>query len=650
MSFTPVHRRAWLSEHDCDLADFREVVERTTDLADHPYASSVERNVLIYDSDRLRKAEDSRAVRAELVRALTDGPGIVVFKGAFPDTEIVDRLSAVFDALIAEQRASGASAGDHFAKPGANDRVWNALEKAALYDPEAFADYYANDILALVSRAWLGPGYQVTSQVNVVNPGGAAQTVHRDYHLGFLSNEVAAAFPAHVHVLSPVLTLQGAVAHCDMPVQSGPTMYLPYSQRYEPGYLAWRLPEFQEYFEAHHVQLSSPRATRPSSTRRCSTRPAPTGRRTSGGWRTSSRCPPRSAGRWRRWTARPSRTPSTPCCWRARAWTRRGRRTSSQRAPRATPSPRTSTATHRSTAWPRPPRRTSYGARCARHGLPRLCGTSCGPAPSGARAERTRKGMGLLDDKVVLVNGGSQGVGAAIARAAVREGAVVAVTGRRTEPGEALVAELAAAGGKALFVRADLSDAEQAKTSVAEVVDAYGRVDCMVNSAGLTSRGTLLDTTPELFDQHIAINLKAPFFAMQAAVQDMIARKAPGTIVNIITSSAHGGQPFLAPYVSAKAGLIGLTRNAAHAHRWDRVRINGLNIGWTATEGEDATQKAFHGADDGWRESAAAGLPMGKLGQPDEIADFVVFLLSERSGVVTGSVIDWDQNVLGGLD
>jgi ectoine hydroxylase-related dioxygenase (phytanoyl-CoA dioxygenase family) len=161
----------------------------------------------------------------------------------------------VFDALIAEQRASGAGAGDHFAKPGANDRVWNALEKAALYDPEAFADYYANDILALVSAAWLGPGYQVTSQINVVNPGGAAQTPHRDYHLGFLANEAAAAFPAHVHRLSPVLTLQGAVAHCDMPVESGPTLYLPYSQQYEPGYLAWRLPAFQDHFEAHHVQL-----------------------------------------------------------------------------------------------------------------------------------------------------------------------------------------------------------------------------------------------------------------------------------------------------------------------------------------------------------------------------------------------------------
>ncbi|MER6686182.1 SDR family oxidoreductase [Streptomyces olivaceoviridis] len=258
--------------------------------------------------------------------------------------------------------------------------------------------------------------------------------------------------------------------------------------------------------------------------------------------------------------------------------------------------------------------------------------------------------MGLLDDKVVLVNGGSQGVGAAVARAAVREGAAVAVSGRRREPGEALVAELSAAGGEAVYVQADLAEAGQAKASVAAVVDAYGRIDCLVNSAGLTSRGTLLDTTPELFDAHIAVNLKGPFFAMQAAVADMTARKAPGTIVNVITSSAHGGQPFLAPYVAAKAGLAGLTRNAAHAHRWDRIRINGLNIGWTATEGEDATQRAFHGAGDDWRERAAARLPMGRLGRPDDIADFVVFLLSERSGVVTGSVIDWDQNVLGGLD
>ncbi|MEU6086525.1 phytanoyl-CoA dioxygenase family protein [Streptomyces sp. NPDC047085] len=261
MSLTTAQGRAWLSEQDCDLDAFRALVTRTTDLADFPYASSVESGVLLYDSERLRALGDHRDVqdvwdvRAELVRALTDGPGIVVFKGAFPDPAVVDRATAVFDALIAEQHASGAGAGDHFAKPGANDRVWNALEKAALYDPEAFADYYANDVLALVSAAWLGPGYQVTSQINVVNPGGAAQTPHRDYHLGFLANEVATAFPAHVHRLSPVLTLQGAVAHCDMPVESGPTLYLPYSQQYEPGYLAWRLPAFQDHFAAHHVQL-----------------------------------------------------------------------------------------------------------------------------------------------------------------------------------------------------------------------------------------------------------------------------------------------------------------------------------------------------------------------------------------------------------
>ncbi|MFI7498635.1 phytanoyl-CoA dioxygenase family protein [Streptomyces sp. NPDC049687] len=255
MSFTSVRGHAWLSEQDCDLGAFRSLVERTTDPADYPHATAVRGNVLVYDSERLRAAPAERAVRAELVRALTDGPGVVVFRGAFPDPAVVDRLTAVFDALIAEQHASGGTAGDHFAKPGANDRVWNALEKAALHDPEAFADYYANDVLALVSRAWLGPGYQVTSQVNVVNPGGAAQRPHRDYHLGFLSNAAAAAYPAHVHRLSPVLTLQGAVAHCDMPVESGPTLYLPYSQTYEPGYLAWRLPEFQAYFEAHHVQL-----------------------------------------------------------------------------------------------------------------------------------------------------------------------------------------------------------------------------------------------------------------------------------------------------------------------------------------------------------------------------------------------------------
>jgi ectoine hydroxylase-related dioxygenase (phytanoyl-CoA dioxygenase family) len=190
-----------------------------------------------------------------LARALMDGPGIVVFAGAFPDTGVVDRATAVFEAMIAEQKAAGAVGGDHFAPPGANDRVWGALDKFAVRDPEAFAAYYGNDVLALVSEAWLGPGYQVTSQVNVVNPGGKAQVAHRDYHLGFMSEDQSRAYPAHVHRLSPVMTLQGAVAHCDMPVVTGPTMYLPHSQKYAPGYVAFHQPEFTAYFDEHFVQL-----------------------------------------------------------------------------------------------------------------------------------------------------------------------------------------------------------------------------------------------------------------------------------------------------------------------------------------------------------------------------------------------------------
>jgi ectoine hydroxylase-related dioxygenase (phytanoyl-CoA dioxygenase family) len=248
----------WFTADDCRLSDFRAIVETTTDLSEYPYADEVRENVLVYGArlrDHIATPAGRRDVQAELARALMDGPGIVVFAGAFPDTAVVDRATAVFEAMIAEQKAAGVVGGDHFAKPGANDRVWGALDKFAVRDPEAFADYYGNDVLALVAEAWLGPGYQVTSQINVVNPGGKAQVAHRDYHLGFMSEQQSRAFPAHVHRLSPVMTLQGAVAHCDMPVVTGPTMYLPHSQKYPPGYVAFHQPDFTAYFDQHFVQL-----------------------------------------------------------------------------------------------------------------------------------------------------------------------------------------------------------------------------------------------------------------------------------------------------------------------------------------------------------------------------------------------------------
>lgn len=249
----------YLSAGDCRLDDFIDLVSQKTDLADYPYAVAVEQNMLIYDGARLRRELSAPAaglrVEAELARALLDGPGIVVLAGAFDDLWVIDRVTRQFEAILAEQRKADSGTGDHFAAAGKNDRLWNTLEKLAIRAPEVFADYYANNLIAAVCRAWLGPGYQVTSQVNVVNPGGAAQTGHRDYHLGFASAERAARFPAHVHQLSPVLTLQGAVAHTEMPAETGPTTYLPHSQKYLPGYLAWQQPDFGEYFEAHHVQL-----------------------------------------------------------------------------------------------------------------------------------------------------------------------------------------------------------------------------------------------------------------------------------------------------------------------------------------------------------------------------------------------------------
>ncbi len=250
---------AFGSRHDCDLDAFAALVEQPIEPADYPLAVRITQGVPTYDATALAHGptgdtEHRHGLRAELAAALVDGPGIVLLEGAVPP-EAVDRASSVFWDLIAAQHAQGGLAGDHFAKPGANDRVWNALEKLAVADPDAFIDYHRSDAVAVACEAWLGPRYQLTEQVNVVNPGGEAQHPHRDYHMGFLTDDEAEQFPLQAHRLSPLLTLQGAIAHCDMGTETGPTMYLPHSHKYELGYLAWRRPEFIEYFSQHRVQL-----------------------------------------------------------------------------------------------------------------------------------------------------------------------------------------------------------------------------------------------------------------------------------------------------------------------------------------------------------------------------------------------------------
>ena len=250
-----IYRRA----DQADLAELTALTRRKTDLTDYPFAVAVEKNVLIYDCAALRpklaNPGQRRLLMAEWVDAMMTGPGVVVLKGAEPDHAMIDCASDLFRSMIAEQNRSGSGGGDHFAKPGANDRIWNSLEKHCLADPENFASYYANPFLAAISEAWLGPAYQMTAQLNVVNPGGAAQSPHRDYHLGFQSAAEIARYPLHVQLLSPTLTLQGAIAHVDAPMETGPTQLLPFSQIWPEGYLAMGRDDVRAHFAAHHVQL-----------------------------------------------------------------------------------------------------------------------------------------------------------------------------------------------------------------------------------------------------------------------------------------------------------------------------------------------------------------------------------------------------------
>jgi ectoine hydroxylase-related dioxygenase (phytanoyl-CoA dioxygenase family) len=248
----------WLTSADCRVSDLAALVNDGAAFGRPAHAVDLSSGIPVYDCQGLRPRLEDPGIRATVLAEWRDvmsrGAGVLVLSRAFDGESTLTAATTQFNAMIEEERGSG-SGGDHFARAGANDRVWNALEKLCTRAPEAFASYYANDMLALICLAWLGPGYQVTSQVNCVNPGGAAQSPHRDFHLGFCTPEQAMRYPAQVHRMSPWLTLQGAVAHVDMPIESGPTLLLPHSQKFDSGYLVAGRPEFDDFFATHHVQL-----------------------------------------------------------------------------------------------------------------------------------------------------------------------------------------------------------------------------------------------------------------------------------------------------------------------------------------------------------------------------------------------------------
>lgn len=243
----------------CDLEAFKMLIGREPDRDATPRACNVQSKIPIYDmadlAGMLEQGASRRALMAEWAQVLGQGAGVVVLKGAYTDTSPLDAATDVYEQTIAAEKAANQTAADHFAAAGSNDRVWNSLQKLGQRAPEVFLRYFANPALDAMCEAWLGPNYQMTAQVNLVHPGGQAQQAHRDYHLGFQSAEVSATYPVHVHDLSPLMTLQGAIAHCDIPVEAGPTKLLPYSQLYRAGYAAWRRAAFRACFEAQAVQL-----------------------------------------------------------------------------------------------------------------------------------------------------------------------------------------------------------------------------------------------------------------------------------------------------------------------------------------------------------------------------------------------------------
>ena len=247
-----------------------------------------------------------------------------------------------------------------------------------------------------------------------------------------------------------------------------------------------------------------------------------------------------------------------------------------------------------------------------------------------------------------IVTGGAQGIGFAVAKQLAAEGCKsLALVGRDKEKGAKAVAELEKAGATALFISADVSDGKAALAAVEEATRKFGVINGLVNAAASSARGSLLETTPELFDQLFHTNVLGPMMLMQGVVKGLLEAKQPGAIVNILSMSGHGGQPFLTAYSSSKAALAVMTKNVAYAYRRNRIRCNAVLPGWMDTPNEDFVQKKWHNAPDNWLELAEAKAPMGQLVKPHQMAHLIAYMVSPNSGVMTGSLIDYDQMVIG---
>lgn len=253
-----------------------------------------------------------------------------------------------------------------------------------------------------------------------------------------------------------------------------------------------------------------------------------------------------------------------------------------------------------------------------------------------------------FEGRVAVVTGSTQGLGLTAVELMLRRGLKGAVIcGRKAEAGEAAAQRLTRNGQRVVYQQADLQDLDDCATIVDRAVDEFGTLDILVNSAGITDRGGILDGDAALWQRTFDINARAPFFLMQRAARHFREQGKPGAIVNVATVTAHGGVPMLTVYAASKAALVATTKNAAFSLARDGIRVNALAIGWMDTPAEDVTQKKFHDMPDGWQKEAGKALPAGRLLNMNEVARWIAHLASTESGIMTGSVIDFDHGVIG---
>jgi NAD(P)-dependent dehydrogenase (short-subunit alcohol dehydrogenase family) len=254
--------------------------------------------------------------------------------------------------------------------------------------------------------------------------------------------------------------------------------------------------------------------------------------------------------------------------------------------------------------------------------------------------------MGRLQDRVAVVTGSGAGMGEGIARLFADEGGRLVISGRDDKKGQAVTDSILKAGCQAIFQRADVAIEADCRALIEAAVKHYGRIDVLVNNVGLSSRGTIEDTTVELWDRLFATNVRSAFICMQQAVRHM-RTQGRGSIVNIGSVNAYIGEPKLMAYSASKGALMTLTKNTASYLNRYQIRVNQLNVGWTDTPNEHRVKIQEEGKGKNWLEEAALTRPFGRLLVPRDIAHAALYFASDESECITGSVLDLEQYPVG---